>query len=153
MEMSIEPPCCMIPGCRFLCEKNPVCVNLGKIGMKYFDVNRGPIMLFTAFVAILCTLLTMVSLIGASYETDNIKNCGWTYGENDNGDKIWAGLNAFVVESNGKSSLLDRQRYNNILQVNPTQLDGKMPIVQTLNRIAKTVRIFRYPVCLLLLSI
>lgn len=97
----MEPPCCMIPGCRFLCEKNFICVNLGKIGLKFFDDNRGPIMLFTAFIAILCTLLTIISLIGASYETENIKNCAWSYGETDNGDEIWVGLSAFVIEAGG----------------------------------------------------
>lgn len=58
-------------------------------------------MLVTAFLATLSSILILVAVIAMSYDDDTVKNTCWTYGETDNGNKIWVGLNEFVTEING----------------------------------------------------
>jgi hypothetical protein len=101
MELSCEPPCCKIACFRYLCESNYLCKFSGKIGLKIFEDYRAPIMLVTAFLAALSTTLILVAVVAMSYDNETVKNTCWTYGETDQGNKIWVGLNEFVTEING----------------------------------------------------
>ena len=60
-------------------------------------------MLTTAAFATLSTILILVSVIAMSYNDATVKNTCWTFGETDNGNKIWVGLNEFVVEIEGET--------------------------------------------------
>ena len=103
MELKAEPPCCKIACFRTLCETNNFCRASGKLGLKIFDDHRGPIMLCTAFLATLSSILILVAVCAMSYNDSTVQNTCWTYGETEDGDKIWVGLNAFVTEINGET--------------------------------------------------
>ena len=68
----------------------------GKSGLKYFDENRVPIMIFAAFCSILGTILSIVAVVAASYDTTNVENTCWTYGESESGYEVFVGLNMIV---------------------------------------------------------
>lgn len=101
MELKAEPPCCKIPCFLYLCETNTICKISGKMGLKVFSDNRAVIMLSTAFLATLSSILILVSVIAMSYDAETVQNTCWTYGEASDGNKIWVGLNEFVTEVNG----------------------------------------------------
>jgi hypothetical protein len=103
MEIGAEPPCCKIPCCNFLCENNKVCSTLGKIGLKTFDDNRAVIMFTLAAFSFLAVIFSAVPVASASFNTTDIKNTCWTYGESDDDDEIWIGLSKVVFSVNGRT--------------------------------------------------
>jgi hypothetical protein len=92
MELSMDPPCCKLKCCQTLFEENSCCTSIGKIGLPFFDKNRGTIMLSAAALSFLSLILAIVAVVSTSLNNDDVKNTAWTYGES--GDfKIWIGLN------------------------------------------------------------
>ena len=82
----------MVKCCRVMFEENPGCKSIGKIGLPYFDKNRGPIMLFAATLSFVSLILAIVPVVSTSLNNDDVKNTAWTYGETGE-FKLWIGLN------------------------------------------------------------
>lgn len=104
MELQLDPPCCQINCCKILCEENIICGNLGKVGLRSFDEHRAKIMLSLAGFSALSVILSIVGIVSASFNRNSVQNTAWTYGESDDGGKIWIGLNLVVVEINGTTN-------------------------------------------------
>lgn len=94
-----EPICCKIPACRFLCESNKICKRFGRFGLKWFDDNRGRVMIGLCFLTIVSLILSIVPIASASFDEDTVQNTSWTYGESNGGRlKVWIGLKLIVTK-------------------------------------------------------
>ncbi len=100
-----ESLCCRLKCCRVLCEENILCVSLGRVGLPYFDENRGTIMLFATVLNVIIVVLSIIPVVSASFNTDDVQNTAWTYGES-NDLKMWIGLNKVLSDCHGCNSML-----------------------------------------------
>lgn len=99
-----KPPCFQLKCFRGLLEENVLCFNIGKIGFKWFDKHRVPVMAFASLITIVCIILNTVSVWAISMNNDDIRNTCWTRGFVDNGLQIFVGLNKIVVDFNGTTT-------------------------------------------------
>mmetsp|Transcript_13783 Transcript_13783/g.14363 ORF Transcript_13783/g.14363 Transcript_13783/m.14363 type:complete len:251 (+) Transcript_13783:86-838(+) len=98
-----DPICFKIPTCRFFCEDNKICKRFGRFGLKWFDDNRGIIMLSLCFLSIVSLILSIVPIASASFDEDTVQNTSWTYGESEDGTlQVWIGLKLIVTKAKGK---------------------------------------------------
>ena len=92
----MELPCCKLKCCQVMFEENACCKSIGKIGLPYFDENRGTIMICAAILSFISLILSIVPVVSTSLNVDDVKNTAWTYGEG--GDfEIWIGLNKVIT--------------------------------------------------------
>lgn len=101
MVYSPPPPCFYFQCCYDIFEFSKFCTNIGKIGIRYFDTHRAVIMLTATFVTFACLILTTFALVAVSDFNSYVKTTCWTYGDVDDGSKIYIGLNQIVIEQPG----------------------------------------------------
>jgi hypothetical protein len=97
-----DPPCFKIPGCRVLCNDNKGCKSVAKMGLKYFDEHRAIVMLVLGFFTVLSLILSIVPIVSASFNEDDVENTSWTYGKSSSENiEIWIGLKMIVTKVRG----------------------------------------------------
>jgi len=96
------PPCFHSEYFNDAFEFSTFCVHIGKLGTQYFDDNRKSIMMFATSITFVCMILSIVSLMAVSDSDEHVRSTCWTYGESNDGVKIYIGLNKIVIDnSNG----------------------------------------------------
>jgi hypothetical protein len=75
-----DPLCCAIPGARTHCNNSFCCAGIGKLGFRYFDSHRKPIMLCLAFLALLSAITSLIPVISMSHKPSVVMNTCWTKG-------------------------------------------------------------------------
>jgi hypothetical protein len=77
---------------------------MGRIGLKYFDEHRAVVMMVLGFFTVLSLILSIIPIVSASYNEENVENTSWTYGKSDKENiEIWIGLKMIVTKVRGKT--------------------------------------------------
>lgn len=99
-----DPPCCNIPGSRYLfpfylhififsflsflifsffylfrehCNESCCCISIGKFGFEWFDKNRKIIMPILSFLSFICLILGTVALASLSHKDSVVMDTYW----------------------------------------------------------------------------
>lgn len=101
------PPCLYSRRCRSVLSESPCCLSFGRVGYKWADEYRSPIMFWAFWGSFVSIVLLIIPFLSLGSRTSTVQNCYWTKGKITNYKNagmdidVYCGLRYVSLECDG----------------------------------------------------